>query len=121
MAKKARIPSDVIAESRKNRDRRYQQLISQENIDIAGVGAVLESLSKRYRMAVITSAKQSDFEFIHNSRPYKQYMEFILTVEDFSRTKPYLDPYLVGLHKFGANPRDVVVIEAEVTCFLSLK
>ncbi len=62
-------------------------------------------------MAIVTSARRADFEFIHQSRNIVKFMDFILTIEDYKNCKPAPDPYLLALERFNADPGEAFVIE----------
>ena len=100
-----------IAAARARRDSFYQQYLMTEDIEISGVTETLRELSSTYRMAIITTSRRVDFELIHRNRNILEYMEFVLTVEDYPRAKPYPDPYVSGLHRFQAPPGQALVVE----------
>jgi HAD superfamily hydrolase (TIGR01509 family) len=111
LARQAGISDKEIARHKANRDFYYQDYLRNEHIKIPGVIDVLEKLHRHCRMAIVTTSKRTDFELIHRSREITRYMEFALTVEDYQNEKPAPDPYLAGLARFGAMPRDAVVVE----------
>ena len=111
LARERGVAETVIAEARQERDRRYQQYLMTREIEIEGVLDVLATLSSRYRMAIVTTSKRSDFELIHRSRKIQDFFEFVLTVEDCARAKPDPDPYLRALKRFNAQPEEALVIE----------
>ncbi len=111
LAEKAGISVEVINSQRKIRNSYYQTYLATEDIEIPGVEAVLKSLSKDYRMAIVTTSRRVDFELIHNNRSIVQYMDFVLTVEDYAKAKPDPEPYLCALRKFDASGDEAVVVE----------
>src|SRR5262249_32193355 len=111
IARQHGIPESRIVEAREERDRRYQQYLTTREIEIEGVLEVLNTLSSRYRMAIVTTSKRSDFELIHRSRRIREFFEFVLTVEDCAKAKPHPDPYLRALGRFNARPEEALVIE----------
>src|SRR5262245_16271622 len=111
LARQRGIAENVIADARQERDRRYQQYLLTQEIEIEGVLDVLTTLSARYRMAIVTTSRRSDFELIHRSRKIQDFFEFVLTVEDCARAKPHPDPYLRALKRFNAQPEEALVIE----------
>lgn len=105
------LSKSVVLDQRKKRDRYYQEYLQTENIEIEGVTSVLEELSMQYRMAIVTTAKRVDFELIHKNRSIVQYMDFVLTVEDYEYAKPHPCPYLKGLENFAVSPGEALVVE----------
>ncbi len=96
---------------RRHRDERYQHYLREEDIEIPGVTRVLETLAARYAMAIVTTAKRTDFELIHRDRDIVTHMDFVLASGDYPRAKPAPDPYLAALDRFGARTVDALVIE----------
>ena len=82
-----------------------------EDIEIAGVNQILNELSLQYSMAIVTTAKKTDFELIHRDRELLTHMHFVLANGDYENSKPAPDPYLAALRRFQAQPADAVVIE----------
>ena len=82
-----------------------------EDIEIEGVLETLDALAGEYRMGIITTSKPLDFALIHERRSILNHMEFYLTREDYEQAKPHPEPYLRGLHRFGAVAAETVVIE----------
>jgi len=105
------IPESTISEQRKKRDVYYQGFLLNENIEIPGVEETLTALHKIFSMAIVTTSKWKDFELIHKDRSIVKFMDFVLTVEDYSNAKPDPEPYLTALQKYGAIPEEAVVIE----------
>jgi HAD superfamily hydrolase (TIGR01509 family) len=110
-ARAAGVDESTIRTARQRRDRYYQEYLATRDIDIGDVLDTLEHLAERYRMAIVTTAKRTDFELIHRSRRIVDWMEFVLTTEDYTNSKPHPEPYLTGLARFGADPADAVVVE----------
>jgi len=111
VAKKAGIKQKDIDAKRRQRDVYYREFISRENIAIEGVVDVLKELSKSYKMGIVTTSRRVDFELVHDKMDITKYMDFVLCVEDYPRSKPHPDPYLAGMKKFGATKDECLVIE----------
>lgn len=107
----AGIKTEIIDRKRIQRDVYYQEYLHTKNLEIPNVKKVLNSLSKKYKMAIITTSRRVDFELIHKNRGISDFMEFVLCVEDYKRAKPYPDPYLKGLKEFNASPEHSIVVE----------
>jgi HAD superfamily hydrolase (TIGR01509 family) len=102
---------EEVERQRAIRDRLYQRLLLDNDIEIPGVIEVLQELSPAYKMAIVTTAKRADFELIHQSRAIVDHMSFVLAKGDYVRSKPAPDPYLAALERFGAQPHEAIVVE----------
>ncbi|HVX47345.1 MAG TPA: HAD-IA family hydrolase [Mycobacteriales bacterium] len=107
----AGIDEQVIGRQRAARDAYYQEYLRTEDIEIHGVVDALAELSKYVRMAIVTTARRTDFDLIHESRDIRQFMDFVLTREDYTHAKPHPEPYLTGLRRFGAGAAETLVVE----------
>ena len=111
IVRNAGIDVSTIASQREKRDDYYQEYLIQEDIEISGVENLLNELSKEYKMAIITTSKRADFELIHKDRNIVQYMDFVLTREDYNNAKPHPEPYLMGVKVFGGLKEDTLIVE----------
>jgi HAD superfamily hydrolase (TIGR01509 family) len=111
LAEDANVHPEHIAHHRAARDTYYQDFLRGGSVEIEGVRPVLAALGQRYRMAVVTTSKRTDFELIHHERHLVRHMQFVLTREDFAKEKPAPDGYLAALARFGADPHEAVVVE----------
>lgn len=102
-------PEIVIA--REKRDEYYQEYIKTKDITISGVTDTLRNLSKDYKMGIVTTSRRVDFELAHKNRGITDFMEFVLCVEDYPRSKPHPDPYLKGMELFGASKDECIIVE----------
>jgi len=111
LAGEAGIADEIILRYRARRNAYYQEYLVSENIEIPGVIKTLRSLSQSFSMAIVTTSKRKDFELIHRERSILDYMDFVLTIEDYKSAKPDPGPYLAALKKYDASPSEAVVIE----------
>lgn len=111
VAREAGISEERIRAQRKRRYQIYHQFLKRENIDIPFVIDVLAELARNYKMAIVTTSRREDFNLIHKSRNIVSYMEFVLTVEDYSTPKPSPEPYFAAMNRFGAISKDCIIIE----------
>lgn len=111
LAQSAGIDDQRILMARARRDSYYQKYLLSEDIEISGVVDTLEELSSLCSMAIVTTSRRVDFEMIHRDRRIVDYMDFVLTVEDYARAKPHPEPYLSGLRRFQARPDEAIVVE----------
>lgn len=110
-----------VAEGKERRNVEYQRLIRSEGVDIPGVEPVLATLAQRYGMAIVTTAKRTDFELIHGTgaagvppvvrQNIVGHMQFVLANGDYARSKPEPDPYLTALERMGGVPEEAIVVE----------
>lgn len=110
-ARGAGVDQPTIDRQRKVRDAYYQEYLRTEVIEIDGVLETLAELSKHVRMAVVTTAKRTDFDLIHEKRQIVQFMDFVLVREDYNFSKPHPEPYLTGLTRLGATAAETLVVE----------
>lgn len=110
-ARAAGISDKTVEGLREIRDAYYRESLRTEDIEIAGVVATLEELSKYVRMAIVTTSKRADFEIIHEHRRIRQFMDFVLVREDYALAKPNPEPYLTGLKRFGAAKNETLIVE----------
>jgi HAD superfamily hydrolase (TIGR01509 family) len=111
VARAQNISEKIITKQREQRDIYYREFIRTEHIEIDGVVDTLEELKKEYSMGIITTARRVDFDLIHNDRDIIKFMDFSLCVEEYPRSKPHPDPYLVGMKKFNATRDECLIIE----------
>jgi len=111
LALQAGIEPRQVERARKRRDSFYRAYLSNEDVRIEGVFEVLAELSQHYKMAIVTTCKRRDFELIHDNLGLLQFMQFVLTREDYRESKPHPEPYLTALQKFSATPQQALVIE----------
>ncbi len=102
---------EEITIAREQRDLYYQEYLRSEDLAIKNVHKVLAELSKKYKMGIVTTSRREDFEIIHKGRGITDFMDFVLCVEDYPRSKPYPDPYLAGLDLFKGKKEEALVIE----------
>jgi len=105
------IENVVIEKHRKIRDEYYQEFLLTKDLAIPNVKKVLNNLSKKYKMAIVTTSRRVDFELIHKNRGIADFMDFVLCVEDYEKAKPNPEPYLKGLERFCSKPFEAIVVE----------
>ena len=110
-ARAAGISDKTLEGLREIRNAYYRESLRTEDIEIAGVVATLEELSKYVRMAIVTTSKRADFEIIHEHRRIRQFMDFVLVREDYTLAKPNPEPYRTGLKRFGAAKNETLIVE----------
>lgn len=110
-ARAAGVDEQTIRRQRELRNDYYQEYLRTEPIEIKGVVEALAELSAYVRMAIVTTARRADFDVIHEERHVRQFMDFVLVREDYTRAKPHPEPYLTALKRFGADKEETLVVE----------
>lgn len=110
-AKAAGVDDHTIDRLREARNAYYQEYLRSEAIEIDGVDDALADLSHYVRMAIVTTSKREDFELIHDGRHIRQYMDFVVVRDDYTRAKPDAEPYLTALKRFRAAKEAALVVE----------
>jgi HAD superfamily hydrolase (TIGR01509 family) len=103
-------PPGQVGRMRDERNARYGQLLHEENTVIKGVTETLPKLHQ-FDMGIVTTSRREHFDIIHRSSGLLQYFSFILTREDYDKSKPDPEPYLRGLEKMGVEKSECIVIE----------
>jgi HAD superfamily hydrolase (TIGR01509 family) len=109
-AEKGAAPDDI-EKLRDKRNALYSALLEQEHIIIDGAGDVLEELNKRYVMGIVTSSRLDHFEIIHRRTGFLIYFKFVITLGDYSHSKPHPEPYLLAVERSGLKAEECLVIE----------
>ena len=78
---------------------------------IPGAIETLKALAPTYRMGIVTSSQPAHFDIIHRSTGILDLLEFAITPDFYTNSKPSPDPYLKALELSGAHPTDCLVIE----------
>lgn len=118
----AGVDAERIAAKKTERNALYQRYLRTADISIAGVPQVLEQLKAYCQLAIVTTAKQEDFNLIHYGEPtlssasrdrrgIVSLVELVLTNQDYPRGKPHPDPYLHALDCLGADASNTLVVE----------
>ena len=100
-----------IAEMQGARNERYLQMLEQEEITIAGVRETLALLRPHFVMGIVTSARRRHFEAMHRRTGLREFFDFVITLEDYARSKPAPDPYLAAVARSGLPAGRCLAIE----------
>jgi HAD superfamily hydrolase (TIGR01509 family) len=102
---------EQMRELRRERDRRYTELIEATPCVIDGVEDVLRTLHGRVRMGVVTGSLRTHFDHAHARTGLLPYFDFILAREDYQHSKPHPDSYRTALERFDIASEQAVVVE----------
>jgi HAD superfamily hydrolase (TIGR01509 family) len=111
LAAQAGVDPKQIKDGQDLRDELYRTYLRNNDLRIKGVFEVLSELAQRYQMAIVTTCRRDDFELIHSNLDLLQFMQFVLTREDYAESKPHPEPYLTALQKFSATSSQALVVE----------
>ena len=111
LAEAAGVAPDSLARLRADRDALYDELLGRDGLAIPGVETALERLAPRHRMAIVTSSHRDHFDTIHRGTGLLRFFDFVLTREQYQRSKPDPEPYLAALARTGLDRSECLVIE----------
>jgi len=101
-------------EARTFRDERYMYLLATESKVMTGVSRLLARLHGRVPMAIVTSCRRVHFDAMHRRSGLDGYFDFVLTREDYDRSKPDPEPYLTASARAAVTPERCLAIEDSV-------
>src|SRR5579859_368890 len=96
---------------RDDRNLMYANLLRTETIVFPDVLKVLQKLSGKVRMAVVTSSRREHLDIAHERNGLAGFFEFILAWEDYQYSKPHPEPYQMALRRLNLTADRCVVIE----------
>ena len=105
------VTADDVEHLREERDRLYVEAMKARSCVIDGAEEVLRVLHGQVRMGVVTSARRQHFDAAHEKSGLIQYMDFVLTREDYTQSKPHPEPYLTAMKRHGLRPDQCVIVE----------
>jgi len=105
------ISADQITTLRQQRDRIYTEFLRTAPCLIPAAAEALRSLHGQVGMGVVTSTRRDHFALAHARTGLGQYLDFVLTLEDYQYTKPHPDPYLTALRRYNLRPEECLVVE----------
>jgi len=108
---------------RRERDEAYRAFFAEGVSLKSGVEDVLKKLkaSEKYKMGIVTACPRRAFDLIHAKTGVEQYMDFILTRDEFERSKPSPECYLKAVELTGFTPESCVAIEDSERGILAAK
>ena len=102
---------ESISEIRKERNDLYMKLLNEKSKAIVGAENVLKQLYGKVLIGVVTSSRKDHFETIHASTGFKKYFDFVLTSDDYEKTKPDPEAYLKALEISEMKKEECIVVE----------
>ncbi len=101
-------------DARRRRNLVYDCMLKEraESLVIPGVPEALAALYQQYKICVVTCCQAMHFQTIHEHSGLRQYFDFIVGDDDFTRHKPHPEPYLTALKRTGlTDPAKGIAVE----------
>ncbi len=102
---------EQVANLKRERDLLYSEMLRNQTRVLPGVTETLKALHGRMRMAVVTSSQRQHFDAMHGDLGLTRYFEFVLTRENYGKSKPNPEPYLLALERLGMKAESCVAVE----------
>ena len=96
---------------RNKRNSIYSTFLQTKDIYIEYLSKILHELKNKYKMGIVTSSRKDHFDIIHKRSNILKYFDFVITSDDFTKSKPNPEPYLIGIANTGYNACECIVIE----------
>lgn len=96
---------------RKRRNQRYAALLGDGVRLNTGVRETVQSLARTHTLGIVTSSTRDHFELIHARTDILSLFSFVLTREDYTRSKPHPEPYLLAVAKSGFEASECLAVE----------
>ena len=104
-------PKEQVTQLKRERDLLYSEILRNQTRVLPGVTETLKALHGRMRMAVVTSSQRQHFDVMHADIGLTRYFEFVLAREDYGKTKPNPESYLLALERLGMGAKNCVAVE----------
>lgn len=105
------LSAEEIEAKRLERNRVYGELLRTRSFAVPGAAEVLQALSGRVAMGVVTSSRRDHFDLIHARTGFGRFFDLVVSCDDVQRTKPDPEPYLRALALTGRCADECVAIE----------
>jgi len=105
------IGPEVIDRLHTDRNRRHSELLRNGVRVIDGVKETLERLRGKVTMGIVTSCRREHFDIIHANTGLLPFFDFILTRQDYVKSKPNPEPFLTAAHQNNLQPGECIIVE----------
>ncbi len=107
------VSDEEIEKHRHARNALYVTMLLKHVPVFDGVAEVLEQLSKKFLLGVVSNARRIHFEPIMEKSGLRKFFTFELTLDDIGNGfgKPNPRPYLLAIEKSGKDPSACIAIE----------
>jgi len=102
---------EQIKEFRTNRNRLWQEAITERNVVDAAAEAVFTSLKEKYKIGIVTNTNRENFEKTYHDSNIPTLADFVITRENYKNGKPAPDGYFEGLKRAQVSSQEAIVIE----------
>ena len=105
------VSQEAINRLRDDRNKRYSELLRNKVHVLDGVEDTLRQLHGKILMGVVTNSRREHFEIIHTSTGLLHYFDFVLTCEDYKKSKPDPEPFLTAIKRIGLKREHCIIVE----------
>jgi beta-phosphoglucomutase len=91
--------------------RRFEALISRENVLFPGAADVVRRLQAEWPLGIASGSLRREIELILAAGSLSDAFAFIVSADDTERSKPAPDPYLLAIERHGLPAAACVAIE----------
>ena len=102
---------DVIDRLHTKRNRRHSELLRNGVPILDGVHLALSRLQGKVIMGIVTSCLKEHFDIIHAGTGLLPFFDFVLTRENYKKSKPDPEPFLTAAAQNGLRPEDCIIVE----------
>jgi len=121
LAEERGVSPKEIERLRTERNEHYGRMIADGFNIIDGAVETLGALYGRFVMGVVTSSRKDHFDLIHRSSRLLHFFDFVITSEDFPKSKPHPDPYLLAVERCRLSSEECLAVEDSERGLISAK
>jgi HAD superfamily hydrolase (TIGR01509 family) len=105
------VSQEAINRLRDDRNKRYSELLRNKVHVLDGVEDTLRQLQGKILMGVVTNSRREHFDIMHNVTGLLGYFNFVLTCEDYKKSKPDPEPFLTAIKRTGLKREHCIIVE----------
>ena len=105
------VSPDVIRRLHTKRNRRHSELLRNGVPILDGVQETLSRLKGQVKMGIVTSCLKEHFDITHAGTGLLPFFDFVLTREDYKKSKPDPEPFLTAAAQNGLRPEECIIVE----------
>ncbi|MCP4602931.1 MAG: HAD family phosphatase [Proteobacteria bacterium] len=96
---------------RQARHKRYSELLKDGVPLIPGVHKTVIALARTHTLGIVTSSARDHFQLIHQRTNLLHHFSFVISREDYHRSKPDPEPYRLAIEKSGFKAAECLAVE----------